>query len=99
MFIEEDWHDEPVIVDVCQKIWAWLCSETVYPDHYTFGDFRQTSHPADDKVLAKALIYLASPRMQVLQTCLMYEFNELLLELHEEEVQHYAARSLGGRMI
>lgn len=90
-FIKEDWHDEPVMMDVCQKIWLRLCGESVHPDHYTFGDFRQFSNEAGDKVLARALIYLATPRLQVLQTCLMYQFNDLLLELPEEEVTHYSS--------
>lgn len=93
-FIAEDWQDQPVISGVCQTIWIRLCTESPHPDHYTFGDFRQIAcenHEVNDQLLAKALIYLASPRLQVLQTCLMYEFKDTLLELPEEEVNHYAS--------
>jgi len=36
------------------------------------------------------LLYLASPKLKVLKTCLMYEFADGIFELPEDEVAHYA---------
>ena len=43
-------------------------------------------------MLSQALLYLSNPKLKVLKTCLMYEFNGGFLELPDDEVDHYAER-------
>ncbi|WP_226858529.1 hypothetical protein [Diaphorobacter aerolatus] len=59
-------------------------------DHYTFDHLLHLAQAGDEAVVARALSYLATPRVKVLKTCLMYEFDGGFYELPEEEVRHYS---------
>lgn len=59
-------------------------------DHYSFSDLKRLAAQDDETVVAKATMYLSNQRIQVLQTCLMYEVDGFFYELPEEEVKHYA---------
>lgn len=88
--IEEDWSSEPKIRDACLNLWSELAARQVHLDHYTFGDLQSMSKENDPSLVSKALLYFSNPRLQVLKTCLMYEFRGLYLALPDEEVEHFS---------
>ena len=88
--IREDWASQPGVLQACLGVWHGLSARQYQLDHYTFGDLAQLAGIPDHSIVSTALLYLANPKLKVLRTCLMYEFNGLLLELPEEEVAHYS---------
>lgn len=88
--IQDDWAHEPSVRDACLHVWNVLASRTEHLDHYTFDDLRQFAEQEDPSVLSQALLYLSNPKLKVLKTCLMYEFNGGFLELPEDEVDRYS---------
>lgn len=88
--IQDDWAHEPSVRDACLHVWTTLASQPEYLDHYTFDDLRQFAKQDDPSVLSQALLYLSNPKLKILKTCLMYEFNGSFLELPDEEVDRYS---------
>lgn len=88
--IQEDWASEPSVMQACLHVWHALSAREYQLDHYTFGDLTQLAESDDEEIVATALLYLANPKLKVLKTCLMYEFNGYLAELPDEEVAHYS---------
>lgn len=88
--IQQDWATDPDTMQACLRLWHALSSRVHQLDHYTFDSLAELSETGDESVAAKALLYLASPKLKVLKTCLMYEFNGYVLELPEEEVLHFS---------
>lgn len=88
--INDDWAAEPRIQAVCLCLWKALSERPFQLDHYTLDDLQKLSAESDAGVVSKALLYLANPRLKVLKTCLMYEFQGMILELPVEEMNHYA---------
>ena len=88
--IQDDWAHEPGVRDACLHVWHALSARKSHLDHYTFDDLQQFSEAADRTLVSQALLYLSNPRLKVLKTCLMYEFNGGYFELPAEEVAHYA---------
>ena len=88
--IRDDWASEPGMMHACLHVWRALSSREHQLDHYTFSDLHLYSQVSDESLVAQALTYLASPRLRVLKTCLMYEFNGGFYELPEAEVRRYA---------
>ena len=88
--IQDDWAHEPSVRDACLHVWKALASREDHLDHYTFEDLRQFAEQDDPTVLSQALLYLSNPKLKVLKTCLMYEFNGSFLELPDDEVDHYS---------
>ena len=88
--IQEDWASEPGVMQACLKIWRALSSKGYQLDHYTFSDLAQLSESTDEPLVSRALLYLATPKLKVLKTCLMYEFDGGIFELPNEEVARYA---------
>ena len=88
--IRSDWAQEPGVRDACLHLWTALASREDHLDHYTFDDLRRFAEQDDLAVLSQALLYLSNPKLKVLKTCLMYEFNGCFLELPDDEVDHYS---------
>jgi len=88
--IQDDWAHEPRVRDACLHVWQALSARESHLDHYSFDDLLQLSEQADRALVSQALLYLSNPRLKVLRTCLMYEFNGGYFELPAEEVAHYA---------
>jgi hypothetical protein len=88
--IQKDWGSDPGIRQACLNVWQALSTRTSQKDHYTFAELTSFAGSADELSVSRALLYLASPKLKVLKTCLLYEFNEILSELPVEEVEHYA---------
>lgn len=88
--IQNDWVDEPSVMQACLHIWKALTARSYQLDHYTFADLAQLSGESDESLIAKALLYLANPKIRVLKTCIMYEFDGAFFELPTEEVAHYS---------
>lgn len=88
--IQDDWAHEPSVRDVCLNVWKALASCEDHLDHYTFEDLRQFAEQDDPAVLSQALLYLSNPKLKVLKTCLMYEFNGSFIALPDDEVDHYS---------
>lgn len=88
--IHDDWGSEPGVMGACLQVWHALSSREDQPDHYTFDDLLHLTQAGDEAVVARALSYLATPRLRVLEISLMYETNGGFYELPEEEVGHYA---------
>lgn len=87
--IRGDWdHDRPVM-DACLHVWHALINEGLVFDHYSFDQLQNLSREEDKSNVSRALLYLASPRLEVLRTCLMYEFDGNFLELPTEEIVHF----------
>lgn len=85
-----DWALEPMAMEACLQVWRSLFSQGYQLDHYTFSELAQLSNSSDEELVSRVLLYLATPKLKVLNTCLMYEFQDGLFELPEEEVDHYA---------
>lgn len=94
--IEEDWSAEPGIKDACLSVFNALMTRSTHPDHYTFDDLKEFAKNAESTQFSRALLYLSTPRLKVLRTCLMYEYRGMYLELPEEELNHF---SLGEAVI
>ena len=88
--IQDDWAHEPGVRDACLHVWRALSNREAHLDHYTFDDLQQFAEVEDRTVVSQALLYLANPKLKVLNTCLMYEFNGGFFELPAEEVAHYS---------
>jgi hypothetical protein len=88
--IQGDWASEPGIMEACLQVWHTLFAQGYQLDHYTFSELAQLTKSSDEKLVSRVLLYLASPKLKVLSTCLMYEFEGGLFELPEGEVAHYA---------
>ena len=88
--IQDDWASEPGVMRACLHVWHALYSREHQPDHYTFEELLHLAEASDESQVTRALSYLATPKVKVLKTCLMYEFNGGFFELPEEEVRHYS---------
>jgi hypothetical protein len=88
--IHEAWAFEPRLLEACLNIWHKLSAREYQLDHYTFDELAQLAESDDESLVSRALLYLSTPRLKVLKTCLMYEFNGNFLELPDEEVAHYS---------
>ncbi|WCM92868.1 hypothetical protein M5C99_21410 [Acidovorax sp. NCPPB 2350] len=88
--IRGDWASEPGVTEACLAVWRALSTRDHQLDHYTFDELARLANSDSEAVVSKALLYLASPKLKVLRTCLMYEFNGGIFELPEEEVSHYS---------
>jgi hypothetical protein len=88
--IKDDWATEPRIQAACLHLWNALSKRQSHLDHYSLDDLQQLSKESDTGFASKALLYLANPRLRVLRTCLMYEFQGMLFELPDEEMDHYS---------
>lgn len=88
--IQDDWASEPSVMQACLSVWHALSARDHQLDHYTFSELHKLAKVSDESLVSKALLYLANPKLKVLKTCLMYEFNGNYFELPNEEVMHYA---------
>jgi hypothetical protein len=88
--IQDDWASEPGVMQACLHVWHALSARECQLDHYTFGDLLELAQASDESLVTRALSYLATPKMRVLKTCMMYEFDGGFYELPEEEVRHYS---------
>ena len=77
-------------MQACLHVWHALSTREHQLDHYTFAELSELSLGGEESDVSKALLYLASPKLKVLKTCLMYEFNGYFLELPDEEVAHFS---------
>lgn len=89
--IQDDWASEPSVMHACLHIWQALSCKSHKLDHYTFSELARLSESSDEPLVSRALLYLANPKLKVLKTCLMYEFDGGIFELPENEVAHYAS--------
>ena len=88
--IQDDWAHEPRVREACLHVWQALSARESQLDHYSFDDLQRCARDEDRTVVSQALLYLSNPRLKVLKTCLMYEFNGGFFELPAEEVAHYS---------
>lgn len=88
--IQDDWASEPGVMQACLHVWHALSAREHHLDHYTFDDLFHLAQASDESLVTRALSYLATPKVRVLKTCLMYEFNGGFYELPEEEVRHFS---------
>lgn len=88
--IQDDWASEPNVMRACLHVWHALSAREHQLDHYTFTDLVRMAQASDESLVSRALLYLANPKVKVLKTCLMYEFNGGFLELPDDEVRHYS---------
>ena len=88
--IQTDWASEPRVMQACLHVWHALSSREHQLDHYTFDELLRLAEASDKSLVTRALTYLATPKVKVLKTCLMYEFNGGFFELPDEEVRHYS---------
>ncbi|MBW8843577.1 MAG: hypothetical protein JF607_01210 [Burkholderiales bacterium] len=87
--IRADWAEEPSMREACLNILQALTSAEGQLDHYSFNKIQEFAAVDDDKVVARAATYLSNANLQVLRTCLMYEYRGYFFELPKEELQHY----------
>jgi hypothetical protein len=83
--IRHDWQDNEPIASVCLSLVEALCNHPVF-DHYSFAQLREWADTEDLQFLARALLYLSSPSLDVLRPSIMYEEDGTLLELPHEEI-------------
>ena len=88
--IQTDWASEPRVMQACLHVWHALSAREHQLDHYTFDELLRLAQASDETLVTRALSYLATPKVKVLTTCLMYEFNGGFFELPDEEVRHYS---------
>ena len=88
--IQDDWAAEPSVMRACLCVWHDLSNRDYQLDHYSFAELAQLAKASDESLVSKALLYLASPKLKVLKVCLMYEFDGQLIELPDDEVDHYS---------
>jgi hypothetical protein len=88
--IQRDWASEPRVMEACLQVWHALSTQDHQLDHYTFSQLAQLATSSDEQLVSQVLLYLATPKLKVLSTCLMYEFEGGIFELPEDEVAHYA---------
>lgn len=88
--IQDDWAAEPGVMQACLHVWHALSKRPYQLDHYSFAELAQLADANDESLVSKALLYLANPKLKVLKTCLMYEFDGQLIELPDDEVAHYS---------
>lgn len=88
--IRADWASEPSVMEACLNVWQTLSAREYQLDHYTFGELAKLAKSDDEALVSRSLLYLASPKLKVLRTCLMYEFDGGIYELPADEVAHYA---------
>ena len=88
--IQDDWAAEPSVMQACLHVWHALSTRAYQLDHYSFAELAQLAEASDESLVSKALLYLANPKLKVLKTCLMYEFDGQLIELPDDEVAHYS---------
>lgn len=88
--IQGDWASEPGVMEACLQVWHALSAQDYQLDHYTFSELAQLAKSSDEQLISRALLYLATPKLQVLGTCLMYEFDGGIFELPKDEVARYA---------
>lgn len=88
--IQDDWASEPGVMQACLHVWRALSAREYQLDHYTFDDLLSLAQSSDESLVTRAVSYLATPKMKVLKTCLMYEFDDGFYELPEEEVRRYS---------
>lgn len=88
--IQTDWASEPRLMQACLHVWHALSSREHQLDHYTFDELLLLAEASDESLVVRALSYLATPKVKVLKTCLMYEFNGSFFELPDEEIRHYS---------
>ncbi|WP_302175067.1 hypothetical protein [uncultured Hydrogenophaga sp.] len=88
--IREDWAAEPSVMRACLHVWHALSNRAHQLDHYSYAELAQLADASDESLVSKALLYLANPKLKVLKTCLMYEFDGQLIELPDDEVTHYS---------
>lgn len=88
--IRDDWAAEPGVMRACLHVWHALSARSYQLDHYSFAELAQLSEASDESLVSKALLYLTNPKLKVLKICLMYEFDDQLIELPEDEVAHYS---------
>jgi hypothetical protein len=73
--IQDDWAAEPSVMWACLHVWHALSQRPYQLDHYSFAELAQLADADDESLVSKALLYLANPKLKVLKTCLMYEFD------------------------
>ncbi|WP_289241367.1 hypothetical protein [Delftia sp.] len=78
------------MMQACLHVWYALSNFDHQSDHYTFAELARYSNSTDELLISRALLYLSNPRLRVLKTCLMYEFDGMLSELPAEEAEHYS---------
>lgn len=88
--IQDDWAQEPRVMNACLQVWQALASSAVLLDHYTFPELQALAHEPGEALVSKALLYLSNPRLKVLKPCLLYEHHGMYLELPADEVAHYS---------
>lgn len=88
--IQEDWAENPEVMQACLHIWYALSNREFQLDHYTFEELIKVAGTHEESLVSQALLYLSTPKLKVLKTCLMYEFDGSLFELPDEEVAHYS---------
>jgi hypothetical protein len=88
--IQDDWAFEPRVMEACLQVWRALSAQNYQLDHYTFAELAQIAKSNDEQLISRVLLYLATPKLSILRTCLMYEFDGGIFELPADEVAHYA---------
>lgn len=88
--IQYDWAAEPSVRQACLNVWHALSNRAYQLDHYSFAELAHLAEASDESLLSKALLYLATPKLKVLNICLLYEFDGQLIELPDDEVAHYS---------
>jgi hypothetical protein len=88
--IELDWPGEPAVRHACLVLLEGLRTRPLL-DHYTLGTLEEIADVGDDRTLARAVMYLALPKIGVLAKSLMYEDADgFFRELDETAVADYA---------
>jgi hypothetical protein len=83
-FIATDWPTQSSVGSLCLSLWKGLQNDTP-ADHYTLGTLRELSHAEDSESLAVAVMYLATAKVGVLETSLLYEVDGLFVEVPQED--------------
>lgn len=86
--IRHDWRDNEPVASLCLSLVNELRTHPAL-DHYTFSQLREWARTDDLQYLARALIYLSSPTLDVLRALVMYEDEGTLWELPREEMLHF----------
>ena len=73
----------------CLQLWRTLSNRSTHARRYSFQDLAELSS-AQDNHLAKALVFLANPSLQVVKIKLLYESGDSAFELSEAQVRSYS---------
>jgi hypothetical protein len=81
---EQDWPNDADVASLCAAVHIFL--EHAGPqDHYTFAQIRSAVGAENDGKLAQALLYMSSPRLQLIKFIFFKPYGEEIVEIEPND--------------